>query len=372
MLKRHKKITKLVLIIYILLLIIFWVYILIPKSRIPKDQLGNISALNMTGEITLANSSIVLDTTEPQRVKVDNRYKDFYFGFLKSIDSDIQFKEINPENYLAAGENINLHIQLIPKVFDETLLEQQIRDILAEDIDNYGVYVFDLKRDIEIGINQEKIMPPGSISKLPVAIMTLKEVDKGKLSLDQQLEFTGQSAVAPSNILGDWHVGLSFSLNEYLRFLIIDSDNSSIRFLEYLLGGYEELNERVKTELGVEHFFRDPHDVTAKDLGRVYRGIYFQEYLSKESNDYLLDLLKNTSYILQDGIPVGIPYWVTIAHKTGQISTEPGYAWADSGIIYGEKTDYILVILNEKIDIPIARYKVQTISKVVYDTLNAE
>lgn len=249
-------------------------------------------------------------------------------------------------------------------------LKSDIMNILGEDPQNYGVYLYDFTREQELGINEDFIFPPGSISKVPVAIMTLREVDKGNIALDQYFEFTWDSWADPSNALKSYHVGASFTINEYLRFLIIDSDNSSIRKLENILGGHEVLNEKVKTELGVEHFFRDPHDVTAKDMGKVFRGIHDGTYLKKETNDYLIDLLFNTHFSLQDGIPVGLPAGISIAHKTGQIPTYPGFSWNDAGIIYGEKTDYVLVFVNQFIANEDARYKIQEISRIVYERLN--
>lgn len=250
-------------------------------------------------------------------------------------------------------------------------MQSEIQTILGQNSYNYSVFLYDLNSGQSVAINEEKIMPPGSISKVPVGIMALREVDNGTLALNQQIQFTANSAANPSNVLTAINIGQFFSLDTYLRFLIIDSDNSSILRLENLLGGNLNVNERVKNELEVEHFFRNPHDVTAKDLGRVFMGIYYEEYLTKSSNEYFLELLQNTHPVLQDGIPVWIPepYKSQIAHKTGQISTVPGYAWADAGIIYGPKTDYVLVILNEKVAIPEARYKVQQVSKVVWETL---
>lgn len=262
--------------------------------------------------------------------------------------------------------------RFVDRLVNKDRLKQELLAILDNEQDRYGIYLYDLKRRIEIEWNGDMILPPMSISKLPVGLMTLRAVDEGTLSLDEYHEFDGNSLAFPTNVLKREFLGVSFSVADYLRFLIVDSDNSSIRKLESLLGGYEQLNEKVKNELGIEHFYRDPHEATAKDVGKVFKGIYYQEYLSPDLNQYLIGLLQSTHSDLQDGIPVGVPepYKYYIAHKTGQGSSDIGYIWEDAALVFGEKTDYIFVVLNDGIDFDTARYKVQLMSQVIWDELN--
>ncbi len=334
--------------IYFSILIFFSAYIFWPRQ----------SEITENGISTKQFDFKFVDGTKDVRIEED------FFPFYRNIYSSIYSNDqiiLKEGIFTAVNEEYILQVRSIPKRYDPETIKQQILEILGSDSDNYGIYFYDLTRDIEIGINHEKIFPPMSISKLPVGLMMMREIDKGNFSLDSLYEFSYDSVADPTNVLDASFVGVSFSISDYLRFLIIDSDNSSIRKLENLMGGYLVLNEKVKTELGVEHFFRDPHDATAKDVGRVLRGLYNQEYLSAENNAYFINLLQNTHWSLQDGIPVGFPepYKSKIAHKTGQGSSEPGCIWEDAALVFGEKSGYILVILNEKIDIPIARYNIQ-------------
>ena len=306
--------------------------------------------------------------------------------FNKSIQFNLDQKAENEKNIVdlisEINENLNfklekllfktnrLYISKPPKrLIDIEKLELDIKNIIGEEIDNYGIYIHDLKRKQTVKINEKKIFPPMSISKLPVAIMTLREIEKGNLKLDQQFMFDWQSVADPTNILKPYFIGNYYSIDQYLNFLLVESDNASILKLESLLGGYQLLNEHVKTELGVEYFFRYPHDVTSNDVGLVWVNIYKKNYLSDELNNYLINLLRNTSPFLQDGIPEGVPmeYRNLIAHKTGQGASNPGYIWSDSGIVYGPESDYVIVVLNDFIDIDLARYKIQEISKLVWD-----
>ena len=145
--------------------------------------------------------------------------------------------------------------------------------------------------------------------------------------------------------------------------------------LESMLGGWQVYDQRVRDELGVDNIFRFPHDVQASDLGKLYIGIYHQEYLSKDSNDYLLYLLLNTGPGYDNRIKQGLPKdeSVKFAHKTGWVTTAPyGEAYNDSGIVYGEQTDYVIVILDKNVSRNDAIVMMKPISEKVYQTLDGK
>lgn len=329
-------------------------------------HIPDFSRQNNTGsiEITSSNAEIVIQTENRGEIILPNVRVETINNSISNI-----FNTFNsaPEPEVITPEEAEPEFTLI----NTELLKSEIEAILGDEITRYGIYLYDANRKIELGINKDTIFPPMSISKLPVGIMVMRAVDMNEFLLSDTSVFDLKSTADPTNVLTPEYLGIEFTIADYLRFLLVDSDNASIRKLESLLGGYELLNEKVKNELGVTHFFRDPHDATAADVGRVWKGIYHQEYLSFESNSYLVGILQNTSYLLQDGFPVGVPdpYKSQIAHKTGQGSSLNGFIWEDSGIIFGPVTDYVLVVLNEDVGINTARSKIQQISKLVWNTL---
>lgn len=239
------------------------------------------------------------------------------------------------------------HINVTLPDIDFIELKTEIEDILGDQKSKYAIYVYDLKREESFGINEEKIFAPGSTSKLPYAIITLRDVDKGKYSL---------SYVRPT-----------------LERLIIHGSNTAMMELEEMLGGNATYNARVRSELGVDNIMRSPHVVQASDLGRLYIGIYHQEYLSKETNDFLLYLLLNTGAHYDNRIKQGLPVerGVTFAHKTGWVTTDGGgEAYNDSGIVYGELTDYVIVVLDKNTTPNEAVKMMKPISETIYDALN--
>ena len=98
----------------------------------------------------------------------------------------------------------------------------------------------------------------------------------------------------------------------------------------------------------------DQNTTTAYDVAMMWRKIY------EEKNQPMLDLLQDSIY--EDRIPLGLPDGVGLVHKVG---TGDG-VWADAGIVMAEKP-FVLVIMNEKVDMDEAKKLVPELTKVIWD-----
>jgi len=245
----------------------------------------------------------------------------------------------------------------------------RIRQSINKNFDfneNYGVYFYDLDNNVSVYFNKYKVLAPASIAKLPVAILTLKDAEEGKVNLKENVEIEWSDWANPSNKLTAWNVGDKYKISDLIQYLIVDSDNTSWLKLENLQGGVDEVNKRTREELGLNPFFRQPHQSTAEEIGKVFKGIYNQEYLSERHNKILLNHLLNTSPLTQDGILEKLPEDIKVAHKTGQIPDPEYDVWNDAAIVYTEDADYVLVVINEFIQLEDARPKIQNLSKEIY------
>jgi len=237
-------------------------------------------------------------------------------------------------------------LQIIPglsKVNFDKLRSDVINIIGEEDKDKYAITLIDLKRKKRWDINGEVMFFPGSISKVQIALIVLRDVDKGKFSLN---------AVSPNLV----------KMLNYSR-------NDAMMELDDLIGGPTAYNPRIRNELEVDMFFRMPHMAQSNDVAYVFQGIYEQRYLSKEMNDYLLSLLKN-NLGYNTKLLLGYPQDIEIAHKTGWLGTAGGEAYNDATIVYGKETDFILVMLDKDTSRYSVAPKARDIAEVVYKTLN--
>jgi beta-lactamase class A len=362
-------------------------YSTVESKKRERDNLSQNLVLSSTDQnIPDKNESIKIiagetDTTELpfDNYQLIDNLPEFVSISEKTIvitpDKNIQGNFSFSLNVLAGSNTTYKHtynIKVLPPNQNLESLNQQILSILSNEQDLYAFYIYDLKNNKELSHNETISKPPASISKIPYAILTLRDIQSEKHSLDSTYPI--QESYKPYETDGMYFYpnGSQVKLSEYLERLITQSDNTAMEHLEAHLGGYEEVNRRIKDELGLENLTKYPHETNAENVKEMFKKIYFQEYLDEEHNEYLLNLLMNTDSRFDDRIVEGVANKpdAKVAHKIGQIDTDNGQTYHDAGIIYGKNTDIIIVVLNEDIDPQKAKTKISDITKLVYETLN--
>lgn len=255
---------------------------------------------------------------------------------------------------------------------NETVLISNIEQILGSDAEKYGIYIKDMKHKVEFGIHDDKVFPSASIYKVPLAMLILKDIDDKKLSFEEKLPIKSMYKVYSTDILYFRANNTALTIQEYLYYLIVESDNVAMLALESMLGGTTVINNRFRTELGITNFFREPMTATAQEVGSVFKKLYNQSFLTRATNDYLLNLLLTTDPNFQTRIPALIPNdgSVKIAHKVGQIRNGNLWTYADAGIIFSDVNDFILVVLNKDITVQSGEEKISKIAQLSYEYLN--
>lgn len=245
-------------------------------------------------------------------------------------------------------------------------LKNQIEEILAGEESKYGIVIKDIETQTSLEINSDKQLHPASVYKVPLALIVLKDVENKKISLDDKLLITSSEKVYSFDPLSKIEGNYEKTIREILYYLIHYSDNTAMTTLEHRLGGVKDLQARMESELGIKGFTRLPGVTNAQITAEVFEGLYSQKYLSKELNDYLISLLKDIISNQNDRIPAGVPDGTEVAHKIGTLNS----TYHDAGIVYGEKRDYVIVVLNDDINPATGRDKIRRISEATYNHLN--
>jgi len=249
------------------------------------------------------------------------------------------------------GDKIIYEINIVlPEVsFDK--LEDYVIDAIGSELDNYRLTLYDLNRERGFSINGEVVTQPASISKVPFAVMVLQDIESGKMSFKQLLN--------------------GINIEEHLSRMIRDSNNDSLLAFNTNYGYYHKVNPRIQNELGIETLNFYPHDAKTDDTALLFRNIYNGDYLSEVYNNYLINLLSTTAPQWQDRIAAGVPDGVQVAHKIGQLYDGENYfVWNDAGIVYGQSTDFVLVIMTKHVDKVETSKKISTITQLIYNELN--
>lgn len=246
-----------------------------------------------------------------------------------------------------------------------------------------GAAILDLGTGEMKGVDADEPMPLQSVFKLPLAIVVLDLVDKGKLSLDDEVTLTqDQLSVAHSPIADAFPEKTDYTIEALIRAAVAQSDNSAADILLKRIGGPEVVTrffqdrgiqtfrlDRYEYELqpqlvglpefsgqwiGMDAFSKaqaevpvetqraslriylaDPRDrVSPADMVRILSMLAKGELLSPASTRKLMDILESTS-TGTDRLKAGAPDGATVYHKTGTGPTVDGVASAtnDVGII---------------------------------------
>lgn len=195
----------------------------------------------------------------------------------------------------------------------------------------------------------ERHFPTQSVYKFPIALLVLRQVDAGKLNLEQRITVTPKDFVSDREftISRQYPQGAELTLRELLRFMISESDGTACDVLLRLIGGPEKATQALR-ELGVENIaigryesemFANPRVapenwMTPQTAIHLLRLLHEGKVVSQASHDLLLDLMIN-SRPGKKRIKGLLPPGTVVAHKTGTSATINGLTTAtnDIGII---------------------------------------
>lgn len=270
-------------------------------------------------------------------------------------------------------QEITYEVTATHKAIDAESLKAEINKILGNKQSSFGVLVRDLNNKAnEVQINPLVQFYPGSIAKMPVVVLTLLDIDAGKISFDDTYAVQAQYKFSTSDSIGRLANGTKVKVRELIEKTIHESNNTAMYHLRGLLGGIDEVERREKSDLNLYNFNDAPHHIVAPlEVGQLYEQLYRGTLLSKANSEYLIDLMKNTLPSMREGIPKGInDSSLQIANKVGFLNSLGKVSYGDSAIVFGKKTDYILVIVDKNIAWNEALDKIHKISKLVQSRMD--
>jgi beta-lactamase class A len=117
-------------------------------------------------------------------------------------------------------------------------LEAEIRRMLALYHCDVGVAAQSLKGGPVISVRGDEYFPMASTFKVAVAATVLRQVDEGRLALDQMLAVDPEMVV-PSDVIANRfiHPGIALSIMNHIEVMITESDNTATDVLMKAVGG---------------------------------------------------------------------------------------------------------------------------------------
>ena len=253
--------------------------------------------------------------------------------------------------------------------FPSAGLDQIVTDFRG----HIGFYVEDLTTGITHEHNADQRFPTASVCKVPVMIELFRQVEEGRLSLDERRRLQGDISTHGSGVLKLMEDEPELTLRDYCRLMISVSDNIATDFLigvvglasvnatldamgfpdtrtsvtlgryHYRMFGMDDVpcnrkNDELQRERSQAHgtdfnsvSFQNSLEnnvATPRDMGRILKGLHHGQIVSPQASAAMLDMLKRCNdrrMIPRDLVP-DIP----IAHKIGSSGRIKG----DVGLIY--------------------------------------
>lgn len=243
---------------------------------------------------------------------------------------------IDPARSFVAQEHFITNIQ--------PLREELRRITAAHEPNRIGVYFEYLNTGANISINQEERFWPASLSKMPTALAVMKKIERGEWKLSNELVLFYEDRNDDFGTLYRREAGTRLTIEELLKELLINSDDTAHRIL---IRNLEAENfEEMLNGLGMEELYDKDYNITAKEYSRIFRSLYTSSFLKREYSEMVLRWLAETpfDYYLGSGVPDDILF----SHKIGEHDPEATYL--DAGLVYVPNRPYLLTVMVKVAD----------------------
>jgi beta-lactamase class A len=226
-------------------------------------------------------------------------------------------------------------------------LEDQLRGINDRYHQKTYIYFAFLNNAAWLGFNEDKLFTAASTVKVPLAMAIMKMVEQGKLSLSQS--YTLDQLDLDSHFGDLYQVGAdnSFTLEELLKIMLENSDNTAMNALYKVLkligvddpfgDVYNFMGWQGVTDIGQVPKY---NMINLKTLSNMFIALYNAKYDNVADSQQILNYLDNSTS--NDELPAGVPQDISVAHKFGVNITDQTYS--DCGIVYAPNRNYLLCL----------------------------
>lgn len=247
-------------------------------------------------------------------------------------------------------------------------LKENIRNYIGQNSINASVYVENLRNGAFMGINEKTGFFPTSLNKLPVAILTMKKIEEGKITFDTMLDIKDIDRTDSSGELYKTKEK-QVSVRTLLEKLLRESDNTALRVLlrRISLNDLQLILDYYGIDISVIQQSQQknaPDLITPKSMSNLFLSLYFSTVLEPKSSEYLLSLLKDSEFPIKK--IADIPDDVIVAQKFGENYYGNNRFFHSCGIIYIDESRIFYCIMTKDLDEDTATETIGVIVNEIY------
>ncbi|WP_339712102.1 serine hydrolase [Cyclobacterium amurskyense] len=220
-------------------------------------------------------------------------------------------------------------------------------------------------------LNANKKIPSASIIKIPLLIYFMQNVEEGKVKLSDSYQLKEADKVGGSGKLQYKPTAYPATYEYLAKEMIRVSDNTATNILIRKLGlqqFQEWLRENGYKTTQLNRFMMDfeaialgqQNYLSAEEMNRLLLGLLNGQLLNKASAYQAIEWLKNCED--DNALPRLLPDGIAVAHKTGTLE----YVRGDAGILYGEKTIVLTVMVEHFSNVANADKIIAEIGRLAY------
>ena len=242
-----------------------------------------------------------------------------------------------------------------------TDLQQRLVTRAAEFSGQFGMFAKNLETGDEIGVNADAVMPTASVIKVAVLAELYRQVDAGTVSLGARREVMPDDWWGGSGVLKEFAPGLTPTINDLARMMIIVSDNVATGMLVRLLGK-DAINRSLRAwglpettlvwEMTLSDDIRNYAVSTPRELARLMELIATDAIISPDACEAMRDHLSRQQYL--DQSPRYLPY-NPYARYVGddasmQVYNKTGFytgVRADAAIVTSPSCRFVIATMTE-------------------------
>ena len=247
-------------------------------------------------------------------------------------------------------------------------LEPQLSDIAAHVDGVVGYSVLDLASGTRIRRRADETFPTASTIKIAILYELFKQVEEGKIRLDEASTLDRSKAVGGSGVL--FELGTpTLSIRDYATLMIIVSDNTATNVLIDRLG-LAAVTRRMES-LGLEHTKLRRHmmDVDAARRGEDNVStpdeiVRLLQIVNATEPDAIAMLKKPKDSRLRRGLPRG----VETADKPGELDG----VRVDAGIVFAKDRPYVICVMTKSLKSDAdGERAIERMSRAAYESFSA-
>ena len=247
-------------------------------------------------------------------------------------------------------------------------LRSSFEDYISKNNLTISIYIENMRTGASLGIDARESYPPASLNKIITAILILKQVEDGKLSLDENIPIKD---ALRSSAFGTLYKTQEkeIPLRVFMEKMLKESDDTAFKVLKE----YEDPQERALLISYLDYYNsngalpgQDTETglVSPKSMYNVFSSLYLSTLLLPDSSEYILSLLTDTSFDVKKFAK--LPENVIVSQKFGSKYTKDEKYFHSCGIIYDGERRVFYCIMTKDIDLDFATQIVGAMVNKIY------